>query len=235
MLEPVLTMCENIFNNQFEFHPRQQQGRDGKEQKERSLRKIGRNKLFSRACITRVGVFHRAPMVLGRLLVDESGGCYAAARTRRWNSHNVLMVRDRAVNPRDEVLERFAFLVTRRNRFQRSVALFVAVEVKISKNLKRCRFLHLLLLIKRHRVPLRPARVDRRCSHQVRQVRSTHNRLVRDRTEPRHICFAIHSHTEQSALQRVNNNQNITKLGRQDVASVVAVVLAPHDVHLVVS
>lgn len=174
---------------------------------------------------------------LAVLMVDQSRRSYAAARRRRWNRHDIVAARDRTVDSRDEVLEGFALFVTRRDGVERTIALLVAVMGKLFMNIchKLLIINYSLLLIKRHRESLCSAGVDRWRSHEIRQIRAAHDSLVGDRPEPRHVRLSIHSHSEQSALERVDNNQNITELGWQDIASVVATVLAPNDVHLVVA
>lgn len=96
------------------------------EKKEKFSGKLDTRNLFSRACIT--GVLHRASVVsLGLLMVDESCRCY---RSRGWNRSKIRWTHW-AVDSRNEFLERFAFLVSRRHRFKRPVALFVAVKIKM--------------------------------------------------------------------------------------------------------
>lgn len=94
---------------------------------------------------------------------------------------------------------------------------------------------HLLLLVEWHRVSFRSTRIDRRCSYQVCQVRSTHDDFIGERTEPGHFWLSVHGDAKQSTLERIDNDEHITKLGRKDVASIIAMMLTPNDVNFIVS
>lgn len=91
------------------------------------------------------------------------------------------------------------------------------------------------MLIQGKRRPLRPTRSQRRRPNQSRQYIILDNALIKQRPKERNLLFPGDLHPVQFIRQRIDDNQNIAELGRNDVPSVVPPVFRPDDMHLIIS
>lgn len=131
------------------------------------------------------------------------------------------------------VFEGVAFLVAHRNRLQRTVALLVAGVGKRRLVFEDSLFEDdfLLLLVQRPRRPLGTTRIDGRRTNQTSQAGTSHDDLIQQGPEPRYVRLLVHGHPEQITLERIDDDQHIAELRRQDVPSVVPVVFTPHNIN----
>lgn len=91
------------------------------------------------------------------------------------------------------------------------------------------------MLVQRERGPLRSARGQRGRSHQTWQYFVLHDALVEQRAEKRNLRLARDLYAVQLVLQRINDDQNVAELRRDDVSAIIAPVLRPDYVDFVVA